>query len=242
MGRQTVLIADSDHSVRQKLREDIKSHCPQFVFWECCNGREAERYIAALQPDLVFMAVELPGKNGFDVMEAAQNQPAIVFLSSSARDAAKAFEFQAIDYMVKPIASRRVQSALQRFDQWNGITRRITAASESRIGYPSRILVERGQRLASVAVDEITHLKADKDYSWIYTLNGDSYLSTAGIGQLERKLNPQYFIRIHRSYIVNLDHIQELYRDISKLFISLPNAIEINVGRNYLPAVKELIF
>src|SRR5690606_27020225 len=68
MGRQIVLIADSDQSVRQKLREDIRSHDPQFVFWECSNGREAERYIAALQPDLVFMAVELPGKNGFDVM------------------------------------------------------------------------------------------------------------------------------------------------------------------------------
>jgi len=242
MGRQTVLIADSDHSVRQKLREDIKSSCPQFVFWECSTGREAERYIAALQPDLVFMAVELPGKNGFDVMETAQHQPAVVFLSSSANDAAKAFEHQAIDYILKPIASRRVQTALQRFGQWRGASSRLAAAGGSQIGYSSRILVERGQRLVSIAIGDITHLKADRDYTWIYTLNGESYLSTAGIGQLERKLNPQCFIRIHRSYIVNLDHIQELYRDISKLFISLPNAIEINVGRNYLPAVKELIF
>ena len=242
MGRQTVLIADSDHSVRQNLKEDIKRHCQQFVFWECCNGLEAERYIAALQPDLVFIAVELPGKSGFDVMDAVPSQPAAVFLSFSERDAAKAFEYQAIDYLIKPIASPRLQTALQRFEQWSGVTKRIAGAMESRIGYPSRILVERGQRLASVAVDEITHLKADKDYTWIHTLNGESYLSTAGIGQLERKLNPQNFIRIHRSYIVNLDHIQELYRDISKLFIALPNAIEINVGRNYLPTVKELIF
>lgn len=236
------MIADSDHSVRQKLREGIRSHDPRFVFWECCNGREAERYIAALQPDLVFMAVELPGKNGFDVMEAAPSQPAVVFLSSSACEAAKAFEYQAIDYLIKPIVSRRLQTALQRFDQWRGAARRMAGAIGPPIGYPSRILVERGQRLASVSVDEITHLKADKDYTWIHTLNGEAYLSTAGIGQLERKLNPQCFIRIHRSYIVNLGHVQELYRDISKLFVSLPNAVEINVGRNYLPVVKELIF
>lgn len=242
MGKQTVLIVDSDHSVRHWIREYIKCQPYHVVFWECCNGLEAEKYINALQPDLVFMDVKLSGKSGFEVMESVQQQPAVIFTSISAQDAAKAFEYQAIDYLIKPLTSERTRLALQRFDQWNRNVGKTAGASDSPVSYPARILVEKGHRLTSIPINKITHLKADKDYTWIHMLNGESYLSTTGIGQLERKLNPQYFIRIHRSYIINIDHIRELYRDISKLFVSLPNAIEINVGRNYLPAVKELIF
>lgn len=242
MGKQTVLIVDSDHSVRQWLREYTKCQPYPLVFWECCNGLEAEKYINALQPDLVFMDVKLPGKSGFEVIESVQYQPSVIFTSTSAQDAAKAFEYQVIDYLIKPLTADRVKLALQRFDHWNGTVRKKNSLGDSPTSYPARILVEKGQRLTSIPINKITHLKADKDYTWIHMLNGESYLSTTGIGQLERKLNPQCFIRIHRSYIINIDHIQELYRDISKLFIALPNAIEINVGRNYLSAVKELIF
>lgn len=240
--KQTILIVDSDNSTSQQLREYSKNQSSHFVFWECCNGLETIRYINALQPDLVFMNVRLPGKNGFEVMETVEYQPSVIFISTSAQDAAKAFDYQAIDYLVKPLTAERVKLALQRFDQWSKTISNKNGPSDFQVSYPARILVERGHRLTSIPVNKITHLKADKDYTWIYTVNGESYLSTTGIGQLERKLNPQCFIRIHRSYIVNIDHIQELYRDISKLFVSLPNAIEINVGRNYLPAVKELIF
>lgn len=237
-----MLIVDSDYSVRHQLREYIKSRPYHFVFWECCNGLEAIKYINALQPDLVFMDVKLPGKNGFEVMVTVEYQPSVIFTSASAQDAAKAFEYQAIDYLVKPLTAERIKLALQRFDQWSRTTSNKNGPSDFQASYPAHILVERGLRLTSIPINKITHLKADKDYTWIHMLNGESYLSTTGIGQLERKLNPQCFIRIHRSYIINIDHIQELYRDISKLFVSLPNAIEINVGRNYLPAVKELIF
>lgn len=242
MGKQTVLIVDSDHSARHWLRENISCQPYPFVFWECCNGLEAEKYINALQPDLVFMDVKLPGKNGFEVLDAVEHQPSVILTSASAQDAAAAFEYQAIDYLIKPLTAGRVKLALQRFDHRCEAARKKDSPSDSPTNYPARILVEKGHRLTSIPINKITHLKADKDYTWIHMLNGESYLSTTGIGQLERKLNPQYFIRIHRSYIINIDHIQELYRDISKLFVSLPNAIEINVGRNYLPAVKELIF
>lgn len=242
MGKQTVLIVDSDEAVRHWLREYIKSLPYHFVCWECCNGLEAVKYINALQPDLVFLEVKLSGKSGFEVMETVDCQPSVIFTSVSAEDAAKAFEYHAIDYLIKPLTPQRSRLALERFHQWSGVPGKKATRSDALVSYPVRILVERGHRLTSIPVDKITHLKADKDYTWIYTVNGESYLSTTGIGQLERKLNPQWFIRIHRSYIVNIDHIQELYRDISKLFVSLPNAIEINVGRNYLPAVKELIF
>src|SRR5690606_9704554 len=130
MGKQTVLIVDSDHSIRQWLRETIKCQPYPFVFWECCNGLEAEKYINALQPDLVFMAVKLPGKSGFEVMESVEYQPSVIFTSIATQDAAQAFEHQAIDYLIKPLTAERVKLALQRFDHWRGAVHKKNTASE----------------------------------------------------------------------------------------------------------------
>lgn len=241
MRKETLLLVDSDAAVRQQLLKYVKQFPYPYVIWECCNGIEAIRYINALQPDLVLMDINLPGKNAFEILDTVEFMPKTILMAVSTEYAARAFDYHVVHFMRKPLTAERVNIALQRFGQSAG-------ASLGRTGpavvqrYPSRILLEKGNRLTSIPVNKITHLKADRDYTWIYTLNGESYLSTTGIGQLERRFDPDHFIRIHRSYIVNIDYIQELYRDISKLFISLPNDVEINVGRNYLPAVKELIF
>ncbi|MFC3196024.1 LytR/AlgR family response regulator transcription factor [Parapedobacter deserti] len=242
MGKPTLLIADKDPDSRARLQLLIKSFGRPGVFWECCNGLETLRYFNALQPDLVFMAVELPGKNGFDVLDQAAHTPPVVLLSDSPAYAVRAFEYHAVDYLLKPITAERLASALKRSELRSGLLAKPDYLNVPNTSYFSRILVEKGKRLTSIPVNEITHLKADKDYTWIYAVNGESYLSMKGIGHIERKLNPQSFIRIHRSYIVNIDYIQELYRDISKLFVALPNAVEINVGRNYMPIIKELMF
>ncbi|RQP13667.1 MAG: DNA-binding response regulator [Parapedobacter sp.] len=241
MRKQLVLIVDYDDCARQKLRELIHQQAHPVVHWECSNGREAIRYINALQPDLVFMNVALPGKGGFEVLDVVEHLPAVIFVSDTPAYAAKAFDYHAIDYLIKPLDSRRLLAAWHRFEQQGAsLSPRVPPSPQG--GYPSRILVEKGKRMTSIPTSKITHLKADKDYTWIHMLNGESYLSTNGIGQLERKLNPRRFIRIHRSYIINIDNVQELYRDINKLFVALPNNIEINVGRNYLPVIKELMF
>lgn len=242
MRKQTLLIADRDGDFRSELQHLIRQQGFPAVFWECCNGPEAIKYINALQPDMVLLNVDLPGKNGFEVLDTAIHAPAVILFSDSPTYAAQAFDYHAVDYLLKPLTAARVNCALRRFEQLKLASPEIPSSNPQKLNYPSRILVEKRNRLTSIPVDKITHLKADKDYTWIHTLNGESYLSTHGIGQLERKLNPQIFIRIHRSYIVNIEFIQELYRDISKLFISLPNNVEINVGRNYMPAIKELMF
>ncbi len=243
MAKLIVLIASNDDSSKQEVRHVIEQQPYRVVFWECGNGLEALRYINALQPDLVIMDVLLSGKSGFEVIESAEHTPAVIFISDSAEHAAKAFEHGATDYLLKPLSIERTTRALSRFERAQaGITPEIQLFNPQQATYPTRILVEKGNRLTSIPVDKITHLKADKDYTWIHMFNGESYLSTNGIGQLERKLDSRRFIRVHRSYIINIDHIQELYRDISKLFVALPNDIEINVGRVYMPVLKELMF
>lgn len=242
MGKQIVLIVDSDASVRRELGQLIRQQLRCAVSWECCNGLEAIKYINALQPDLVVMDVRLPGKDGFEVLETTEYAPSVIFTANSPEHAARAFEYYAVDYLVKPFSPTRLELALCRFEQLKAVALQESDLGASPKDFPSRILVENGNRLTSIPVDNITHLKADRDYTWIHAINGKCYLSTNGIGRLERKLDTRRFIRIHRSYIVNIEYIQELYRDISKLFVALPNDVEINVGRNYLPAIKELMF
>ncbi|MFS0489787.1 LytR/AlgR family response regulator transcription factor [Leadbetterella byssophila] len=233
MGRKIALIVDSDIGHRRWLRECTPK---SFALWECESGGEAVRYINSLQPDLVLMNVNVPSKNAFEVLDSVDHLPGVIFMSDHVQDAARAFEYQAIDYLVKPFSSARFLHALQRFEK--------SIESKRSIGtlYPNRIFVERGNRLISRSIAEVTHLKADKDYTWIHMKNGESYLSNLGIGHVERKLNPQIFIRIHRSYIVNLDFVMEMYRDAQRSFVTLVNGVEINVGRNYRSAIKELIF
>ncbi len=240
MKNKIVLIADKDESTRKVLHDYLLRQPYSFLLKECGNGPEAVRLINSLEPDLVVMEVALPGKNGFEVLDTLDYVPPVILMSATPEHAAKAFDYRAVDYLVKPLAPQRIQCAFQRL---MSLKRGPGTDTTGQTGaYPSRIFVEKGAKLVGIPVDEITYLKADGDYTWIHSVNKEAYLCTIGIGQLVYKFDPQNFIRVHRSYIVNVGYIRELYRDISKLFVSLPNDVEISVGRNYLPAIKELMF
>lgn len=240
MKNKIVLIADKDEPTRQILRDYLLRQPYSFLLKECGNGPEAIRLVNTLEPDLVVMEVSLPGKNGFEVLDMLDYVPTVILMSATPEHAAKAFDYRAVDYLMKPLAPVRIQCAFQRL--MNLKRPPGTDVTGQAGGYPSRIFVEKGARLVAIPVDKITYLKADGDYTWIHTVNKEAYLCTVGIGQLVHKFDPQNFIRVHRSYIVNVEYIRELYRDISKLFVSLPNDVEISVGRSYLPAIKELMF
>ncbi|UYQ94925.1 LytTR family transcriptional regulator [Chitinophaga horti] len=106
--------------------------------------------------------------------------------------------------------------------------------------YLQRVLVDNGKRLVNLAIDAIIYLKADREYTWIHTADR-TYLTAHGISYIEKKLDPALFIRIHRSYIVNLQHVKEIRRDHTRLVVTLPNNVEVAVSRNYMPALKQLI-
>ncbi|MBD1433214.1 response regulator transcription factor [Sphingobacterium sp. DN00404] len=240
MRKQTLLIVDRDCLFRRQLIDEVKQNRYPATFWEACNGLEALRHIDALQPDVVFISVRLPGINGFEVLDRTEHSPAVILTSETPADAAKAFEYDAVDYLLKPLTTKRLQASLHKLECKNNEVG--NPFDKKSTLYPRRILVEKGNRLTCIPVSEITHLKADKDYTWIYTLHNESFLSTQGIGQFMQRLDPHQFLRVHRSYVVNLDHLKELYKDIHKTFITLPNNVELNVSRNYLPAIKELMY
>src|SRR5690606_15886864 len=130
-------------------------------FWEASNGLEALRYIDALQPDVVFISVRLPGINGFEVLDRTEHSPAVILTSECTTDAAKAFEYDAVDYLLKPFTTKRLQMSLQKIWCKNG---HLTDNLQDKATlYPRRILVEKVKRMICSPASKISRLKADKD-------------------------------------------------------------------------------
>lgn len=239
MGRTTILIVSDDKTMRRLIRGGIKKMASCIIIGECDNGPDAIRYISLLRPDLLFMETELADMTGFDVLESAGHTCSVVFTAASPMHVLRAFDYNTIDYLLKPCSSRDVAAALDKYARW--CLKKESGAKNVAAAYPGKMLVENGRRLKSIVVSDITHFKAARDYTRIYTINNEVYLSSYGISFIEKKINPAMFLRIHRSYIVNTAHIRELYRRISGTFIALHNDVEISIGRHYLPSVKQML-
>jgi len=239
MVKQSILIADKDGSFRQELRKKIVSLDYPAIFHETCNGPEAVRYIDCLQPSMVFINASLPGIAGFEVLRRISHDPISVVFSDHLEDAVRAIDHGAVGYLRRPICTENLRRTLIRI----GTPEMARMAPAGRMNrYPSSIFLEKGGRLKKVNVPEITYLRADRDYTWIYTVDNSTYLSNHGIGLLSQKLDPDKFLRVHRSFMVNLDHVQELYRDVRRFYLLVTGEVEIGIGKQYVPMVRELIF
>ncbi len=243
MRRKPVLIIDADES-SQKIISDFLEDSPDFFVAHICNnGLEAKASVEIYQPELIFMEMELPGKDGLSLMEELQDTTSVIITTTQEIYAAKAFMFNVIDYLLKPFSRSRFEQALHKYKaRFQDASDLPTSQYAAPFAYPNKILVAHGRKFVSLSVDEITHMKAEREYTKIFTLNKQVFLSGYGISEMERKMDPGKFLRIHRSYLVNVAYIRELYKDISRLFIALPNNVEVSVGRRYLPVVKQLIF
>lgn len=244
MSVTTVIIIDDEEASRGLIRQYLQAHPGMDILGECENGIEAVQAINEQKPDLVFLDVQMPGLNGFEVLQEITHIPLIIFTTAFDRFAIKAFEINAVDYLLKPYTRQRFEVSIertrQRTDQ-HGLYSLAANIPLQQGTYPPRIFVETPGRLRSLDVQDILYLKAEKDYTRIH-IAGQSYLGSQGISVLEKRLDPQRFLRVHRSYIVNIYHIKEVYRDISKTFLVLNDQTEIAVGRSYLEDLKKLIY
>lgn len=239
MVKQSVLIADKDGSFRQELRNKIVSLDYPATFHETCNGPEAIRYIDCLQPALVFINASLPGLAGFEVLERIHHDPITVVISDKPEDAVKAIDLGAAGYLNRPICTENLKRTLIRIGT-SEVVKPVPVGQLSR--YPACIFLEKEGRLRKVKVADIVYLRADRDYTWIYTTDNTAYLSNHGIGVLRQRLDPGTFLRVHRSFMVNLEHVQELYREGRKYYLLMDGAVEIGVGKQFVPMVRDLIF
>lgn len=241
MSRKSVLVIDDEDHGRVLVKEYLKPYSDFFVAGDCSNGIEAVKFINMMEPDLIFLDIQMPGANGFEVLQRIDHVPDVIFTTAFDKYAIKAFEMNAIDYLLKPYTKERFDQTMARLKTKPAFLPQLAMNTfPSPQLYPERIMVEHHKRFRNIAVRDIVYLKADGDYTEIYTAEM-SFLSSFGISVIAQKFDPAKFVRIHRSVIVNLNYVRELYRDIGKTFLVLDDGREFNVGRSYLPAIKSLI-
>lgn len=230
------LVVDDEAPARSELRFLLDEVGGVEVVGEASNAQEALQLIRAIPYDVVFLDVDMPGLSGMQLAEAlstADRSPAIVFVTAHSEHAVKAFEVAATDYLVKPVEPERLHQAIARL-------RPSVAETPARI---ERIPVEKGGRKLLLHVGDIFYIMAKDDYSYLYTAE-DRYLSTFSLAQLETRLEPQGFFRVHRRYVVNLAQVREIvpmYGGTMLLTLKDPSASQVPASRRRVPALKRAL-
>jgi len=249
-----VIIIDDEAPARKIIRQYLGEFTQLSIVKECKNGLEAVESIHQLKPDLVFLDVQMPGMNGFEVLKKLQYIPSVIFSTAFDQYALQAFEVNAVDYLLKPYTRDRFREAVKRVIQEehseikagnrpnsSSTTQFVQQLHQENRSYPSRILVQHAHKIVAITPEDILWVEAFGDYSKIHTQKG-IFLSNMGIGNLGEKLDPTLFIRVHRSAIVGIQAIQMVEKDGAGSFvISLQNQEKVRVSRSYADNIKKLM-
>ena len=238
-----VIIVDDEAAGRTLINQYLKEHENLILIGEANNGVDAVKIINEFKPDIVFMDIQMPGFTGFEVLKHLEEIPQIIFSTAYDKYALEAFEVHAVDYLLKPYTRERFNAAIQKLRSIENLSS-VKPLVESIINtktYPEKILVNQNQKLVAVTVSNIIYITAERDYSELVT-NGQKHLSNFGISVLEQKLDPQKFIRVHRSAIINIDFIKEIQKNLNSYDIIMHNGQVVRVSRSYMENIKKLIF
>jgi two-component system LytT family response regulator len=206
------LIVDDEELARQVLRELIAAHPELKIVAECRNGFEAVKAIGELKPDLLFLDIQMPKLDGFEVLELTGTDMAIVFATAYDEYALKAFEVHAVDYLLKPFGADRFERALTQARQKLGRTMPIADLAQAARApgeFLERIVVRDGTRVHVIPVEKLDYAEAQDDYIALVS-EGRKHLKQQTIASLESLLDPARFVRIHRSYLVNLERVAKV--------------------------------
>ena len=211
---RTVLV-DDEVLARLALRQALATHDEVEIVGECGNAAEAMQAVHALQPDLLFLDIQMPGMDGFELLHqlAPDRLPLVVFTTAFAEHALRAFDAMALDYVLKPIEQARFDQAMARVNQhWLGLhadgTTPVDPAPAT--GYVQRLSVRHGEHIRVLAVDDIDWIRADGNYLHIH-IGPMRYLHRDTLRHLLAQLDPARFLRIHRGTLVNLARVREVH-------------------------------
>jgi two-component system response regulator LytT len=231
------LVVDDEAPARSELRYLLAEAGGVEVIGEAGSAAEALQLIRALAYDVVFLDIDMPGLSGMQLAEALgelDRQPSIVFVTAYSEHAVKAFEVEAADYLVKPVEVPRLRRAIERLSPAEPIP------GGARV---ERIPVEKAGKKLLLSVEEIFHVMAKDDYSYLFT-DGERYLSTLSLAQLETRLEPRGFFRVHRRFLVNLSQIKEvvpMYGGTLLLTLKDRASTQVPVSRRRVPSLKRAL-
>ncbi|OGU73785.1 MAG: DNA-binding response regulator [Ignavibacteria bacterium RBG_16_34_14] len=240
------IIVDDEHLAREIIKNYVSDKDDIEVIAECSNGFDAVKEITEKKPDLVFLDIQMPKLNGFEMLELLDEQPAIIFTTAFDNYAIKAFEVNAVDYLLKPFSEERFNEALnkvvERIQQKNfnkeDVDKLIEDQQPEKL---ERIVVKDGSKISIIPVETLKWLEAQDDYVRIHS-EGGRFMKKKTMKFFEDHLDPNMFIRIHRSSIININSIKqmELYEKDSYRVI-LKDDIKLPVSKTGLQRLKEIL-
>jgi two-component system LytT family response regulator len=243
------ILIDDEPLARMVVREYLLDFPQIEVLQECGDGFEGLKAIQQLQPDLIFLDVQMPKINGFEMLELVDEQPAVIFTTAFDEYAIKAFEAHATDYLLKPFSKERFNKAVDKFLAQAPASATIkkdkeelleTAATQSP-AQNERIVVKTGTKVKIIPVADVQYLQADDDYVSIITPEG-SFLKNKTMSFFEQTLDPRHFVRVHRSYMVSVQEITRIdpYEKDSHLAI-LKSGAKIPVSKTGYVKLKQVL-
>lgn len=243
------LIVDKDLSAKQVLVQILRDRNEIEIIGECNNGSKASEMINNEKPDLVFMEVEIPDLSGFEVVDKikTQQQPYIVFLSSSKDFAVQAFEFEALDYIQKPVEFRRIKKTLDRLAK--RFSSELADVAKENIGTLfqnqqssklERFIIKQGGEYHLIRTKNILWIEADGNYSKVIT-NDKKFMVRYTLSGFNEQLDSEHFYRISRSQIVNLDYVVKFKDHIyGNYIVELENGVTLKMSKNYKQLLETL--
>lgn len=240
------LIVDDEELARTLVREYLDAYDSIEIVAECANGFDAVKAVTELQPDLIFLDIQMPKLSGFEVLELLDELPVIVFVTAFDQYALKAFDVHAVDYLLKPFTKDRFADALQRalenINKKNTSSlRHLVEETTSSDELLERVLIKEGSKVLVIPVGKIDYLEAQDDYV-NFRVEGKSHLKQQRLSTLENQLDKKQFVRIHRSYILNIERLAkiELYAKDSRVAL-LKDGTKLPISRTGYDKLKEML-
>jgi two-component system LytT family response regulator len=231
------VIIDDEPLARSIVCEFLKDNKNIEISAECGDGFQGLKAIQEHQPDLIFLDVQMPKINGFEMLELLDHKPDVIFTTAFDEYAIKAFESNAIDYLLKPFSKDRFKQAIEKWEKWHG-NRQADYSGLHQPGQRERVVVKQGNNIKIIPTGEIQYLESADDFVKIHTAQG-SFLKNKTMGFFEQTLDASEFVRTHRSYMVQIAQITRIDPYEKDSFVAiLKNGTKIPVSRSGYPRLR----
>lgn len=241
------LVIDDEQLAREFVIEYLEDFPQVNIIGQSGKASEAIQLIDEKKPDLIFLDVQMPGQDGFEVLEQITHEPFVIFCTAYDKYAIRAFEKNAIDYLLKPLDKGRfdkaVNKAIERIanNEKNFEKLMEEFTQQQTQSYTPNLFVQKKEKLVNLPVQNIICLEASGDYTVIST-QSDQFVSSSGISKLATRLDPAVFIRIHRSTIININRLHELEKHSNgTLSVVMENKKSYSVSRSYAKQIRNMI-
>ncbi len=240
-----VILIDDEPLARQLISAHLQSHTGFDIVAECGDGFEGFKAIQLHEPDLVFLDIQMPRLNGFEMLELLEHMPSVIFTTAFDEYALKAFEAHAIDYLLKPVIKERFDKAVEKWQQMAPVkhTGDVAPLLENNIyeGYQHRVVVKDNGLIRIIPAQDIHYIEADDDYVRIVS-KGGTYLKKSTLSHIEQSLDPQHFVRVHRSFLVPVNQLMRIEPYEKESHIALLHCgAKVTVSKTGMSKLKGLL-